>query len=124
MVFAKLSFSCEQNADRNGIDVSGGGGVVSGTLIGGAKYFELFAKEFSAAWPFENKDDIRDIFAENGNIYKPSEGGDETIPPPHFIHLADARVHFPDGSLPSNKGVLWRGKLNAVSGFSLGSILR
>lgn len=55
------------------------------------------------------------------------EGGDEEGKdkrrPPLYIHLRDARFVAP-GSAPisNNRGVLWRGTINSVSGLSLGAL--
>lgn len=107
-----------------GITLTVGGGVVSGTLISGKKYFEKFAKEFSAAWPGEGKQDIESSFSKFGAIYDKSESEQDkpANPSPQYIHLADARVFHGREMLPSSVGVMWRGKINAISGFSLGSL--
>lgn len=97
------------------------GAIVSGLLVGGKRYFETFAEEFAAAFPgdAEGKEEIRRSFASYAEIYTSEEGKDP--PPPQFIHLIDSRCFSPGGQpLPGNRGVLWRGKINAVSGFSLG----
>jgi hypothetical protein len=105
-----------------GITLVVGGSVVSGRLVSGKKYFETFAKEFSDPWPGETKEQIRAAFARHADIYKIDEKGQENPPPPQFIHLIDARCFYPGSELPNNGGVLWRGKINAVSGFSLGAL--
>jgi hypothetical protein len=105
-----------------GITLVVGGSVMSGRLIGGKRYFEEFARDFSAAWPTETKDEIRRALASKGELYDNSKDTDTLSTPPQFIHLADARCFYPGSQLPNNRGVLWRGKINAVSGFSLGSL--
>lgn len=100
------------------------GVIVSGLLVSGKKYFETFAQEFAGAFPGGDvtKENLRQAIASNASIYDESEAGSE-LPPPQFIHLLNARSFAPGGEqLPSNCGVLWRGKINAVSGFSLGSL--
>ena len=105
-----------------GLTLNVGGSVVSGTLISGRKYFETFAQQFASAWPGdeETKENIRKSLATHAKIYDSPET--EDLPPPQYVHLTNAKVHSPTGSLPTNSGVLWRGKVNAVSGFSLGSL--
>lgn len=104
-----------------GITLTVGGSIVSGTLVGGTKYFETFAKDFSGAWPKEAQEVIREALASHTAIYK--AGNDDQEPtPPQFLHLINARSFQPTGQLPNNRGVLWRGKINSVSGFSLGSL--
>jgi hypothetical protein len=102
-----------------GITLVLGGSVISGILISGKKYFDTFASDLSAAWPGANKEEIRKSFASLGAIYDQGDGQEE-LPPPQYIHLSNARIYSPSGSLPTKGGVLWRGKINAVSGFSLG----
>jgi hypothetical protein len=100
-----------------------GGSLVSGMLISGKKYFDIFADEFSAAWPGE-KSSIRESFASNGKIYeKDDESEGKSKPLPQFIHMRNARVYNGGSPFPQKQGVLWRGKINAVSGFNLGSVL-
>jgi len=43
-------------------------------------------------------------------------------PPPQYIHLSGAKFFNPEGnSLPTNQGVLWRGRVTEIGGFNLGS---
>ena len=112
-----------ENGLEFGLTLTVGGSIVSGTLISGKKYFETFASDLSSAWPGDEdaKEIIRSSFAGWSAIYNRKKEDDDDRPPPQYIHLSNARVHTPQGSLPTNTGVLWRGKINAVSGFSLGS---
>ncbi|WP_115515038.1 MULTISPECIES: gas vesicle accessory protein GvpU [Xanthomonas] len=99
--------------------------IVSGQLVSGKQYFEAFAQEFSAAYPgdAEEKEDIRHAFASHASIYDSEDDAQQSSRPPQFIHLIESRCFSPGGQpLPSNRGVLWRGKVNAVSGFTLGSL--
>jgi hypothetical protein len=104
------------------------GAIISGVLVSGKKYFETFAKEFSGAYPGDDdsKEVIRKAFAGYAEIYAHENTEDERLrptSPPQYIHLVDVKCFSPGGgSLPSNRGLLWRGKINAVSGFSLGTI--
>lgn len=98
--------------------------IVSGNLVSGKKYFETFADEFSNAYPGDpdTKEGIRQAFASNSSIYD-SEDDEHDLPRPQYIHLIDSRCFAPGGQpLPGNSGVLWRGKINSVSGFNLGSL--
>lgn len=105
-----------------GITLVVAGGVVSGKLVGGKKYFETFAEDFSGSWPGDAKEEINKAFARNAEIYDTSNDP-AGVPPPQFIHLIDAKIFFSSGSLPTRSGVLWRGRINAVSGFHLGAFL-
>ncbi|MGY0613465.1 gas vesicle accessory protein GvpU [Luteimonas sp. A501] len=98
--------------------------IISGQLVSGKKYFSTFAAEFSNAYPGdeESKATIKSAFESNGKIY--DQGADEEVPPPpQFIHLINARCFSHNGQpLPNNRGVAWRGRINAVSGFNLGQL--
>lgn len=100
------------------------GAIVSGLLVSGRRYFETFAQEFAGAYPDDEdgKENIRKALASHASIYDEPQAETEVLPP-QFIHLLNARSFVPGGKpLPSNRGVLWRGKINSVSGFSLGSL--
>ncbi|MDE2696267.1 MAG: gas vesicle protein [Chloroflexota bacterium] len=124
-----------------GITLCVGGGLVSGTLVGGAKYFEGFGDDiedgFTEAFGGEEERPIaRDIanqFRQHADLYSQHDAesdiadreSDQTVTarnaPPRFVHLSSARFFFGEGEhLPTNRGVWWRGRLDAVEGFSLG----
>lgn len=109
-----------------GITLNVGGFLVSGQLIGGKEYFESFGSDFAGAFfttfpnNGEDAENIKASFARNGEIY--SSNDEVEVPPPNYIHLKDAKFHNTNGEpIPSNRGVLWRGRLSGVDGFSLGS---
>lgn len=88
-----------------GITLQVSGTTVTGTLIGGEKYFKLFAESFSQAWPYEDKEEIRDAFESNADIYK-NVDKDEDLPPTQYVHLKDA-LFFDGGYKFPNEGTLW-----------------
>lgn len=98
-----------------GITLVVGGGVITGTLISAKSFFEGFADSLSQAWPGGPNEDLRGSYARWG---KPEaaelhEG---------FIHLKDARYISGQAVVPSTgSGLLWRGGIDSVSGFSLGT---
>jgi hypothetical protein len=109
------------------ITLSVGGLLISVEMIGGKTYFNEFARQF--------KDGFRDIssktaasieesFKRLGDVYDPIQKesqGNAPRPNPHLVHLRDAQIYDSGGSpSPTEKGVLWRGRLEAVDGFSLG----
>jgi hypothetical protein len=99
-----------------------GGNLVAGTLIPHKTYFELLADDFSK--PFEafegdTAKNAKDLIL--AYIPEPTPEG-EVEPACQYIHLKNARV-FTGGNGPiATTGVLWRGKIAAVEGFSFGSI--
>jgi hypothetical protein len=103
-----------------GITVILGGTVVTGQLISGKTYFESFGALFAGAWNADEdgKRAIQDEMSKPAEMYGPDK---HDAAGPSFIHLKNATVRTPSGSL-TNQGVLWRGRLTEVSGFMLGSI--
>lgn len=100
------------------------GGIVSGTLISGDKYFKGIAEEVGAG--AESDDDVpsqlSQIWAQYAEIYSPAEGNSsDQQPPSMFLHLKEARFHLPGApAIPENRGVFWRTRLSEVSGFAVG----
>lgn len=109
-----------EHGSEFGITLVIGGTVITGTLIGGSAYFHTFADTVAAAWPGDEqaKEGIRESLVQPATLYgqgKPDEAG------PSFVHLKNATIRTPSGHLPDG-GMLWRGRLTEVSGFTLGSI--
>lgn len=94
------------------------GGVITGTMISAKSFIDSFSETFSSAWPGGQSESVRDGFAAWG------EPGAEGIHD-EFVHLKDARYVFGREFTPSvADGALWRGKLESVSGFSLGALVQ
>ena len=118
-----------ENANDFGLEVPitlfVNGAVLSGVLTSGKVYFDLFAERFAAGWPKEGQAEIRASMASPGAVYpllKPGQKSNRKQPA-QFIHLRDARVisgqrHYPQ----TPDGLLWRGRLAAVGGYSLGRL--
>jgi hypothetical protein len=101
-----------------GITLSVRGHLVSGLLISPQAYFTLLAEQF--AKPFadagsSDADSIRALVL--GFDEAPSK---EEDPAAQYIHVRDARVYTGHQGPVSADGMLWRGKVAAVDGFSLG----
>ena len=109
-----------------GITLQVAGFLVSGNLIGGAKYFEGFASDFASFLKddAEAAETVKKVFTEQGSsIYKTEGDEAEDSPPPTFIHLKNARFFNTSGNpIPGNRGVWWRGRISEVSGFILGTL--
>lgn len=104
-----------------GITLQVSGLLVSGNLVGGKKYFDGFAEDFSGAYANdpETAEIIKNSLAKHGEMYEEKEGVE--ILPPQFIHLKNAHFFNTSGSpIPGNKGVWWRGRVSEVGGFTLG----
>lgn len=107
------------------ITLNVGGLLVTGELVGGHKYFEGISDALrKAGMDSESSDMIKNL----GEKYikereKQQESDSDTMSPPIYIHLRNARIFSPDGGhIPTGQGVWWRGRLKAVDGFNLGLI--
>jgi len=111
------------------ITVSVGGLLISGDMIGGKTYFDEFARRFKDGFRDINSETastIEETFKRLGDVYDPIQKesqGSAAMPKPYIIHLNDAQIYQSGAHLPpSEKRVLWRGRLEAVDGFSLGKL--
>lgn len=107
------------------ITLNVGGLLVSGMLISGRTYFKEFGSQFEDAFPSDGEKErtIEKAIHNLTKIYdEPESGEGSSQPPPRYIHLRDAKFYHPSlgGAMPS-QGILWRGRLNVVEGFFLGS---
>jgi hypothetical protein len=105
-----------------------GGLLISGDMIGGKNYFDEFARQFKDGFrdiSSETASTIEETFNRLGDVYDPirKESQGSAVLQPYLIHLKDAQIYQSGASpAPSEKGVLWRGRLDAVDGFSLGKL--
>ncbi|MBA1229184.1 gas vesicle protein [Pseudomonas viridiflava] len=105
-----------------GVTLSVGGNLVSGHLISHDTYFEQLAEDISAPFTqFSNGTD--EAMKEMILSFKPGDSAQDT-PAFHFIHLKDCRTYSNDGSPICEAGVLWRGRIAAVDGFTIGLIAK
>lgn len=111
------------------ITLSVGGLLISGEMIGGKTYFREFARQFKDGFKGISIDTAATIevaFKRLGDVYDPIQKvslGNTYIPKPHLVHLRNVQIYQAGGpALLSEKGVLWRGRLEAVNGFSLGKL--
>jgi len=105
-----------------GITLSIGGGLVSGILISHQQYFEELAADFSK--PFEAFDGPEAAHVKSLllGFVSPEAAPGEKEPARQFLHLRDARLYSAGGEAIPTKGALWRGKISAVDGFSMGGL--
>ncbi len=111
------------------IILSVGSLLISGEMIGGKTYFTEFAHQFKDGFKgisSETAARIEVAFKRLGDVYDPIQKvsrGNAYIPKPHLVHLRNVQMYHAGGPvLLSEKGVLWRGRLEAVNGFSLGKL--
>ncbi|MGR4041523.1 gas vesicle accessory protein GvpU [Pseudomonas sp. 910_21] len=114
---ATLVKSVHENSLSFGITLITQGGVISGQMISTKEYFEDFANSIADAWPGGPSEDVRSGFAAWSEFRKKDDDEHD-----EFIHLKNARYVYGNQLTPNGKiGILWRGKLSEVTGFSLGA---
>lgn len=98
-----------------------GGGMVSGIMIDRKKYFKQISNTLSDAFEGseENRQILKKFFGQRGENDLP-EGPPAVMY--SYIQLKNAKFWKAGGTIPSGDGMLWRGKINSVSGFALGQI--
>ncbi|WNW11235.1 gas vesicle accessory protein GvpU [Pseudomonas sp. DTU_2021_1001937_2_SI_NGA_ILE_001] len=105
-----------------GVTLSVGGNLISGHLIGHDAYFEQLADDLAAPFgQFHNGTD--QSMKEMILSFKPGELAEDDNHAFHFIHLRDCKTYSSDQSPICENGVLWRGRIAAVEGFSIGRIV-
>jgi hypothetical protein len=102
------------------VTIVAAGAVITGELIGVRAYFKAFGESFGQ--PFESRnpqaaEDFRRQFANMGDEIHGELSDDKSLP--SFYHLRDAQVFAGDKMVPTY-GMLWRGKISEVAGFSFG----
>ena len=101
-----------------GITLSVRGHLVSGLLISAQTYFHLLAEQFAKPFADAGSSDAESIRAlVRGFDESPDKEDDAAA---QYIHVRDARVFTGHQGPVSAEGMLWRGKVAAVDGFSLG----
>lgn len=102
-----------------GITITVSGTVITGTLISGIKYFERMHEVLLRS----SSKSIASSLTQWKHVYShPNENSDIYTESPRFIHMDNARHFLSNGQTIPSKGVLWRGKLASVDGFSLGTL--
>lgn len=100
-----------------------GGGVISGLMVSGERFFDAYTDEFVQRFTPEAAEVTRATLRRIGSRYYEKDevpNGNNTI----YIHLLDAKFWSPSGCIPSGngQGVTWRGRISQVVGYSLGQL--
>lgn len=110
------------------ITVSVGGQIVSGYVIGFDEYMRLLREGFQ---PYvksfaEGDQDFVEELLDKAVLTPPSTGDVPEIDyeDVRYLNLRDARVFgvTMGHPIPSNKGLVWRSPLEAINGFSIGTL--
>jgi len=122
----KLVNLCNISDSYLSITLNVRGSLISGELIGGEQYFDGFASDLKKGGMSA---EFADFFKKFGGIYTKQKEqikdkkDDETAPPPQYIHLKNAQIFLHGRNpIPTNRGVWWRGRLEAIDGFILGTL--
>ena len=86
--------------------------IISGNVISGKEYFKIFSDTMAAS--LNNDNNIKKYF-DASEIYD-----DKNPMPAGYIHMKDAKVFATSGNPVPQNGVLWRGRIAQVDGFSMG----
>lgn len=106
-----------------GVTLSVGGSLIAGTVIGGRKYLEQLADDVRKATGTTQDfaEQLGNNFSQWSGLYPEPNGGTSILElKPAYIHLKDARVIQSNGNHLPRNGMLWRGKVKSVDGFTLG----
>lgn len=113
------------NGAEIGITLNVEGQSISGVLISAKTYCKEVSEQFRDI--SESKNDlyqaVSTLFSNYIKIYDVPNTDDDGYPIQiSYVHLRDAKVFTPSGGMPSGDGTYWRGRLNKVSGFSIGQL--
>ncbi|MFP5289032.1 MAG: hypothetical protein ACLGI9_25060 [Thermoanaerobaculia bacterium] len=117
----------QQTGLRPVVTLSVGGLLISGELIDGKSYFEELIRETRATPAGAVDEAIRtrllELYQSFADRYgRPGLGSEQSAhAEPAHLHFRTARVYHPSGApIPSGGGLMWRVRLDAVEGFTLG----
>ena len=109
-----------------GVTLTVGGTIISGILINGKNYFVELGALLEAS--SKSDGDMQSVLGSSWRKYtaiyeKPDDADENWQPSPAaYIHLKSAYFHAPGQSrMPTNAGLLWRGKLSSIDGFAIGN---
>jgi len=110
------------------------GAVITGQLIGVKQYFTEYGSVLGQGFRGLSEEiaaSVQRIFTDTGDQSLVSlrdrnqQDTEESEPEsPTYIHLKDTKFVFGSSLTPEGNGVLWRGRISEVVGFSLGTLER
>jgi hypothetical protein len=128
--FMLNTFVAAANAGKGsvGITLWVGGTIVSGATAGVAEFFDGVAEEFDAVSTEVGSDgqalgDVFRMVAYEARKDVVAAESEDDPPSFQFIHLKNAKAFSPGSQpIPTNRGVWWRGRLDAVDGWCFGEL--
>ncbi len=122
MVHMANGASSTDNDDWFPVTLCVGGSIITGRMVSVDRWFELNADAITSANDSDSEDKRKALeayaqllFNNDGSV--PSNPSDPATWP-NFIHLKDAAYVTPNGMVPANQNMLWRGQINRVDGWS------
>lgn len=104
------------------ITVTVSGTTITGTLIGGHEYYTLLADGLDQAQG-AGAEGFAAAMSPRLRELAEDYGSDEAEDlPVGFVHIKDARIVGDAGFIPTSGGLLWRGRIEHVSGWTLGTL--
>ncbi|MCM2435360.1 gas vesicle accessory protein GvpU [Agrobacterium rosae] len=110
-----------------GVTLAVGGSLVSGVIINGRSYIEQLAQGFRNANSASEtlSEALANSVSEWAAVYPATSAETDIFAlKPNYIHLRNARIYQTNDNPIPNNGMLWRGKLSSVDGFSAGEMQR
>lgn len=101
------------------VTLATGAGLVTGTVIGGEEFLDLYKELYAGRWPEPHKESYFET-VEKLKLRYNRDDEDNDFDPPIYIHMKDVKIFNAGVFVPSSEGVLWRGKLDSIIGYSIG----
>ena len=112
-----------------GVTLNVNGLIITGFIISQANYFNALIEGLGSieSQNEEVKDSLQTFLKqlkEKLTGSSDSRDGEDNQPLPKFIHLRNVKIYPSEGKgMPTYGEALWRGKVDAVDGFSLGEMV-
>ncbi len=102
-----------------GVTLTVGGSVITGNLCNGKEYIEHIRDSIVGAGGDDLQAFLEPYFADRLAIYDDQPDVIRIA----YVHLRDAVIfNGAQRGIPTNRGVFWRGRLDAIDGWCLGTI--
>ena len=120
--FISMSNKNTEKSAMFGITLTVGGTLISGDIISGSQYFDKLSKQFHDGYKLENNTKADETFKLMFNSFKKTNEIKEELEINH-IHLDNIRIYQSSNQpIPNHDGVLWRGKVSDIQGFTFGKL--
>lgn len=132
-LFVQYVSAANSGGQSLGVTVDLEGLLITGNLVGVERYYEAVGEALAGALRERDSgaaDELLSGYKEAGKQLREDHvkyeeavaEGKEDGRGPSFFHMTDARILAGGRLIPTSKGILWRGKIGAVSGFGIGTL--